>query len=131
MSEAADSFPAVIQSVPRESTLKVSNSTSLSSGVVCGLKMTKRVPSNRARPPLRVPTQRYPSGVCARQLTEFCGRPWDRQQQPDQRTEPHRAGKQAPPRDHDKTLSAIPPLERVQSRQPTPCLGALHYYPSY
>ena len=55
---AADSFPAVIQSVPRASTLNVSNSTSFNSGVVCGLKMVKRTPSNRANPPLRVPTQR-------------------------------------------------------------------------
>src|SRR6185312_13874419 len=70
-----DSLPVVIQSVPVESTLNVSISTSLSSGVDCGLNVTKRTPSNRARPPLRVPTHKYPSGVWARQLTEFCGRP--------------------------------------------------------
>ena len=43
-------------------------------GVLARLKIVKRTPSKRARPP-HVPSQRYPSRVWAMALTEFCGRP--------------------------------------------------------
>src|SRR5580693_5676700 len=43
-------------------------------GVLNILKGTKRIPSNRARPP-SVPTQRYPSWVCTTAVTLDCGNP--------------------------------------------------------